>query len=67
MNNSDAPDLDPLASRLEEALLLSDMSQTKFGYVHFGDPAFFLKMRRGRKFNRATIAKIEAILQEMDL
>ena len=58
---------DPLAPRLEEALLRSGMSQTKFGYVHFGDPAFMKKMRDGRNFRRPMIAKIEKLLEELQI
>lgn len=57
--------LDPLAPRIEEALLMSEMSQTRFGYVHFGDPAFIKKMREGRGFRRPMITKIEALLKEI--
>lgn len=67
MNTESLIDLDPLAPRLEEALLLSGMSQTAFGYVNFGDPAFVKKMREGRKFRRAMTAKIEALLESMGL
>lgn len=56
---------DPLAPRVEEALMLSKMSQTQFGYVHFGDPAFIKKMREGRRFRPSTAGKIEAVLQEL--
>jgi hypothetical protein len=61
---TDAKPTDPLALRLEEALLLSGVSQTRFGYSHFGDPAFFKKMREGRKFRRPMIVKIENVLKE---
>lgn len=57
--------LDPLAPRIEEALLHADMSATKFGYLHFGDPAFITKMRRGRRFYDSTRAKVEAVLMEI--
>ena len=67
MNTETPTDLDPLAPRLEEAFLLSGMSQTAFGYVHFGDPAFVKKMREGRQFRRAMPAKIEALLERMGL
>lgn len=60
-------DLDPLAPRIEEALMLSGHSQTRFGYVHFGDPAFIKKMREGRKFRRPMVEKIEALLKELGL
>lgn len=59
--------LDPLAPRIEEALLLSGMSQTRFGYVEFGDPAFIKKMREGRHFRRAMVDRIEAMLKEKGL
>ena len=60
-------DLDPLASRIEEALILRGMSATAFGYLYFGDPAFVTKMRRGRQFRRRMIDRIETVLKEMDL
>lgn len=64
MEKTDAPELDPLASRLEEALLLSGKSQTDFGYTHFRDPGFFLKMRRGRRFRPKMAAKIADVVGE---
>ncbi len=67
MSTTEHDELDPLAPRLEEALLCSGLSQTAFGYINFGDPAFFTKMRRGRIFRRPMIAKIEKVLEEMDL
>lgn len=62
--STEAPELDPLASRLEEALMISGESQTRFGYLHFGDPAFFKKMRAGRSFRPRTQARIEDVLKE---
>jgi len=59
--------LDPLAPRIEEALILAGMSQSQFGYVHFGDPAFIKKMREGRQFRRTMTLKIESILEGMGL
>ena len=67
MSTTKAIETDPLAPRIEEALLLSDMSQTKFGYVHFGDPAFVKKMREGRQFRAPMTAKIKTILEELGL
>lgn len=67
MDTEDHIELDPLAAKMEEALLLSDMSATQFGYLHFGNPAFFTKMRRGNRFNRATITKVNALLEKMGL
>lgn len=64
MTNETKPDLDPLAPRLEEALMLSGKSVTKFSYVHFGDSAFIKKMREGRKFRQPMVVKIEAVLAE---
>lgn len=61
---TDTRPTDPLAARLEEALLLSGSSQTRFGYIHFSDPAFFKKMREGRQFRRPMITKIENVLKE---
>lgn len=58
------PELDPLAPRIEEALLLSGMSATQLGYTHFGDPAFVLKMRRGRQFRPRMAEKVETFLKE---
>lgn len=63
--NDTTNELDPLATRLEEALLLSGMSQTRFSYLHFGDPAFIKKMRAGRRFRRPMAEKIEAVLVEL--
>lgn len=63
MTNETEIELDPLAPRIEEALLTSSVSQTAFGYIHFGDPAFIKKMREGRKFRRAMIEKIETVLK----
>lgn len=60
-------DRDPLAPRIEEALLLSGMSQTKFGYTHFGDPAFIKKMREGRHFRRPMVKKVEELLTKLGL
>lgn len=56
---------DPLTSRIEEALLVTGMSATKFGYVHFGDSAFVKKAREGRQFRAATAAKLDAILNDL--
>jgi len=60
-------ELDPLAPRIEEALLLSGDSQSRFGYVHFGDPAFIKKMREGRRFTRKMVAKIEDVLAALSI
>ena len=57
--------LDPLAPRMEEALILSGKAASAFGYIHFGDPAFVKKMRDGRKFRAKTAAKIEEVLKEI--
>lgn len=59
------PTLDPLALRLEEALLLTGMSATRFGYTHFGDSAFVTKTRQGRKFRSNTAARLTAILEQL--
>lgn len=64
MSNNDTPQ-HSLVDRLEEALLLSGMSTTKFCYVHFGDPAFMARMRKGRQPRGAMIEKIETLLKEM--
>jgi len=63
MTDKPQPALDPLAPRIEEFLLLSGMSQSHFGYVHFGDPAFILKMRQGRQFRRKMVDRIEKVLK----
>ena len=65
MANEPTIELDPLATRLEEALLVSGMSQTRFSYTHFGDPAFVKKMREGRRFRRPMAEKVEAVLLEL--
>jgi hypothetical protein len=65
--NSSEIELDPLAPRIEEALLLSGDSQSRFGYVHFGDPAFIKKMREGRRFTRKMVAKIEDVLAALSI
>lgn len=65
--STEKTDLDPLAPRIEEALLLSGMSVTQFSYVWFGDPAFIKRMREGRKFRVAMREKIEAMLKEAGL
>ena len=57
--------LDPLAPRMEEALILSGKAASAWGYVYFGDPAFVSKMRKGRKFRAKTAAKVEAVLKEI--
>lgn len=57
--------LDPLVPRLMEALFVSGMSRTRFGYVYFGDPAFITKAMRGRRFRTATAEKIESVLKEI--
>lgn len=57
------PPLDELSPKLEAALCLSGMSQTRFGYIHFGDPTFFAKLRAGRRLYKLR-AKAEAVLEE---
>lgn len=60
---SHQPPADELAPKLEAALSLSGMSQTRFGYIHFGDPTFFAKLRAGRRLYKLR-AKAEAVLEE---
>lgn len=48
--------------RLEQALTQSGMSQTKFGYLHFGDPGFLARMRKGVRLQKRTIVRIENVL-----
>lgn len=67
MNKPTTPELDPLAPRIEEAMIMLGMTQTAFGYKHFGDPAFIKKMREGRHFRRKMVAKIEEMLKEIGL
>lgn len=67
MDTTNHTELDPLAPRIEEALLLSGMSATRFGYLLAGDSAFIPKMRKGRTFRRPMIEKIEAFLAEQGL
>jgi len=57
-------DLDDITSRIEEYLLQTGMSASRFGYVHFGDPAFIKKAREGRTFRAKTRDRIEAVLKE---
>lgn len=45
--------------------MLAGESQSRFGYVHFGDPAFFKKMREGRQFRARMIDRIEKVLKEI--
>ena len=63
----DPNQLDPLAPRIEEALILTGMSATRFGYLAVGDPAFVTKMRRGRQFRRPMIEKVEAFLASLNV
>lgn len=58
-------ELDPLAPRVEEALIVSGLSATRFGYTHFGDPAFIKKMREGRKFRTRVAERIEDVLAQI--
>lgn len=57
-------DAEELTLRIEECLLLTGMSASRFGYLHFGDPAFVKKAREGRTFRAKTRDKIEAVLKE---
>lgn len=53
---------DELLPQLEGVLALSGLSQTSFGYKHFGDPTFFAKLRKGRRLHKlrpAALALIE--------
>lgn len=58
-------ELDPLAARIEEALIVSGLSATRFGYLHFGDPAFIKKMREGRQFRTRVAERIEDVLAQI--
>lgn len=60
-------ELDPLAPKIEEALILSGMSQTRFGYQFFGDPAFIMKMRRGRIYRTKMVERIEKMFAEVGI
>jgi hypothetical protein len=48
--------------RLEAALKASGTTQTAFGYMHFGDPGFFTRMRKGVHLRRKMVEKIENVL-----
>jgi hypothetical protein len=50
------------ADSLERAMRASGMTQTMFGYLHFGDPGFMKRIREGHRLQRKTIAKIESVL-----
>lgn len=52
---------DDLLPRLESVLRLSGMSQTKFGYEHFGDPTFMSKLRKGRQLYKLRGKALELI------
>lgn len=54
---------DELLPKLEAALSLSGMSQTRFGYLHFGDPTLFAKLREGRKLYKLR-QKAEDVIAE---
>lgn len=43
-----------LRDQLEAVLAEQNTSATRFGYIYFGDPAFVLKVRRGRKLRPNT-------------
>jgi len=60
-------ELDPLAPKIEEALLVSGLSATAFGYIHFGDPAFVSKMRKGRMYRTKMAARIEEMFTKVGL
>ncbi|MCB1470921.1 MAG: hypothetical protein KDK08_28020 [Rhizobiaceae bacterium] len=47
---------------LERVLAASGMTQTMFGYMHFGDPGFMARAREGHRFQRKTVEKIESLL-----
>lgn len=64
MTNTKTKDLDPLAPRVEEFLLLAGWSATRFGYTAAGDPALVKKMRDGRHFGAKVAARIEAVLSQ---
>lgn len=50
---------------VEEALLRSGMTQTRFGYIHFGDPAFVKRMRDGHHLRKKTIERIHRVLDSI--
>lgn len=62
MNDKPAVHSSEYLDRLEEALKNSGMTQTRFGYIHFGDPGFFRRLREGHRLKRGTVKKIEEIL-----
>lgn len=65
LNASEELKQDPLTFSLEMALAKSGKSVTRFCYEHFGDPAFMLKARQGRKFHKPSlVTKIESVLAQ---
>jgi hypothetical protein len=54
-----------LLDKIEGVMDLTGMSATKFGYLAVGDPAFVLKLRRGRQSRPGTVKKVMAFLDEV--
>ena len=54
-----------LLTDIEACLELFGISQTRFGYVVMGDPAFVGRLRNGREIRPTTRARVEAGLQDI--
>lgn len=52
---------------MDAALRRSGMTQTKFGYLHFGDPGFFTRLRKGHALHGKTVERIENVLAEYEI
>lgn len=48
--------------RVEKAFAASGMTATRFGYLHFGDPGFLKRLRKGGAVHKRTIDKIQNVL-----
>lgn len=56
---------DPILPRIENALLLYEISATRFGYVVAGDPGLVTKMRDGRHL-KGIRKKVESALDRIE-
>jgi transcriptional regulator with XRE-family HTH domain len=52
--------------RVERARQRSGMTQSQFGYVHFGDPGVLARLREGKRLYQPTVDKIERVLALFD-
>jgi hypothetical protein len=55
-----------LIRRIERFLLRADMAPTRFGREAVGDPRLISDMKNGRELRDATIARIQAWLDEQE-